>query len=124
MLLLCIDDDPDDMELLCEGIRSVYPSYICVSAKNGEEALNLLKTIVPDIIFLDINMPLMDGRETLREIRKRKSFKHIPVYILSTTTNRDEMQQFKLLGAEAFITKPNSFQELCSILKGLLIQSV
>jgi CheY-like chemotaxis protein len=120
MLFLCIDDDPDDMELLCDGIKTIDPSFVCITAANGKEGLDLLQTFTPDAIFLDINMPVMDGRETLLTIRRQPDYRYIPVYILSTTSNRAEVNQFKHLGARDFITKPDSFQELCARLKAVL----
>lgn len=124
MLLLCVDDDPDDVELLCEAVKTIDQRHICVVARNGGEALKLLETLRPDAIILDVNMPVMDGKETLRFIRKDNDFDDVPVYMLSTTTNPLEMKSYKKMGASACFTKPNSFQALCQTLTPLLKRAV
>jgi CheY-like chemotaxis protein len=72
------------------------------------EALSLLKdpSITPDYIFLDLNMPRMDGKECLKEIRKRNHLKEIPVIIFTTSAAEKDKDEAKRLGATSFITKP------------------
>jgi CheY-like chemotaxis protein/DNA-binding XRE family transcriptional regulator len=117
MVLLCIDDDPEDVELFCDAINTINTGVNCVVAHNGKEGIDLLQTLRPDLIFLDLNMPVMDGRETLKRIRNNERLKKIPVYIFSTTSNTAEIEECKKLGADNCITKPNSFKELCSALQ-------
>ena len=120
MTLLCIDDDNEDLELFREALRTINSAYVCIGASNGLQGLQVLNNILPDLVFLDINMPVMGGKETLQTIRRDVRFKHIPIYILSTSTNSSEIELFKQLGALSFFTKPNSFEELCRILNTLL----
>jgi CheY-like chemotaxis protein len=119
-VLLYIDDDPEDMEFFREAVRVVDPSYVCVGARNGAEGLNVLTTLTPDLVFLDINMPVMDGKETLRSIRTDKRFNKLPVLMLSTTSNPIEHEVFRTMGANACLIKPNTFEGLCDTLKDYL----
>jgi CheY-like chemotaxis protein len=119
-VLLYIDDDPEDMEFFREAVRTVAPSCVCVGARNGQEGLKLLSTFTPDLIFLDINMPIMDGRETLQSIQVDSRLNKLPVFMLSTTTNPGEREVFRKLGAKACLVKPNSFDALCDTLKVFL----
>ncbi len=88
--------------------------------ENGVEVLEYLNKLtadaseakVPRFILLDLNMPKKDGREVLREIKQNDAFKKIPVIIFSTTNNEQEMRRCYELGANSYITKPNSFENL------------
>ena len=119
-VLLYIDDDAEDMEFFREAVRSIDPSCVCFGARNGVEGLNLLSTLTPDIIFLDINMPVMDGKETLRSIQRDTRLNKLPVFMLSTTSNPREREVYRKLGAKAFLVKPSSFNALCETLKDYL----
>jgi CheY-like chemotaxis protein len=119
-VLLYIDDDPEDMEFFREAVKLIDPSCLCVGARNGVEALKLLSTLTPDLIFLDINMPVMDGKETLRSIQTDHRLSKLPVFMLSTTSNPREREVFRELGAKAFLVKPTSFNALCDTLKDYL----
>jgi CheY-like chemotaxis protein len=97
VVLLCVDDDLDDVELFQDAVRVIDDSYTCHVATNGREALRMLNTLTPDYIFLDINMPIMDGKETLRHIRTNKRFHAVPICILSTSDSRTEMEICRIL---------------------------
>lgn len=105
---LLVDDDDDDQEIFNLALEDANPGMNCVTAKDGIEALTLLKVnfFTPDYIFLDLNMPLMDGKECLREIRKLKHLTHVPVIIFSTSSAQRDVTETKELGATSFITKP------------------
>src|SRR5687768_14739513 len=120
MTLLCIDDDQDDAELLREAVELVDVNCTCITALSGAEGLRILRGIVPDHIILDINMPRMDGRETLLKIRKTDATCRVPVHILSTTASAPEIAALKKIGATSFLTKPNSFDGLCDFVRSLL----
>jgi CheY-like chemotaxis protein len=122
MLLLVIDDDAEDAELFQEAISFIDDSAICVAALSGKDGLNVLRFTIPDIVFLDINMPIMDGKETLARIRSNEAMNSVPVYIFSTSANGREFDFLKDAGAAGCISKPNSFQELCEVLRGILQQ--
>jgi CheY-like chemotaxis protein len=74
----------------------------------------------PDLIFLDLNMPVMTGQQFLAELRKRHPGTQIPIVVLSTSSNQAIIDEAKALGARSFITKPNNFRELKNILQRIL----
>ena len=117
MILLCVDDDPEDIELFVDAIKVINGSYTCMIAVNGSEALKKLAITVPDYIFLDINMPVMDGKETLERIRRDQRLQAVPVLILSTSNDSKEAELCRRLGANEWLVKPNSFWELVRRLK-------
>lgn len=120
---MIIDDDPDDRTFFQEAINNISPvieTHVCDS---GIQALALIqenKIATPDFIFLDFNMPLMNGRECLVELKKILQHKITDIIILSTSDMKEDMEDALRLGAKLFLTKPNTFQELCSMLKGVL----
>lgn len=105
---LLVDDDEDDKEIFSLALSEANPSVECHVASDGPEALALLRdgSFVPDYIFLDLNMPLMSGKECLVEIRKQPHLAHVPVIIFSTSGSERDIVDTKALGASAFITKP------------------
>lgn len=115
--ILQIDDDSDDCELFMEALEAVSPAkYTAIC--NPVEALEKLiqKEIEPDVIFLDLNMPIMSGLEFLTAIKKKKDLKEIPVIIFSTSQLDDIIREAKAYGAHDFISKPNNFNDLKKIL--------
>lgn len=121
MIILYVDDDPEDIEIFIEALKECHNSATCIVARNGREALNILQTeMLPDLIFLDINMPVINGRTILAEIRKDKKFNAIPVVMYSTTINANEMEEYKQMGASHFMIKHNHFQDLCDALSEIV----
>jgi CheY-like chemotaxis protein len=114
-----VDDDIDDQELFMEAVGEVDGSIECLSASNCEEALSLLKSGkigLPDVIFLDLNMPRLNGKQCLAELKKQANLRHIPVIIYSTSSEKRDIEETFELGAAYFLTKPNKFDELCQAL--------
>lgn len=123
MNILLVDDDDDDYEIFCEGMSKYDPKSQCLRAKDGLEALRYLTKqaiVQPDYIFLDINMPKMDGSEFIIEIKKHRTIRDIPIVIYSTTSNPREVKKFLALGATKFIVKPFHFAELMQSLRETL----
>lgn len=121
MLILVVDDDAEDLELFEEAMGEIDSSISCVEAYNGLEALKILNrdSLLPDFIFLDINMPFMNGQKCLAEIKSNKVYKDIPVIMYSTTTDQMQIEACVKLGA-SFLTKPNSYRELVSELRKIV----
>lgn len=114
---LQIDDDTDDCELFMEALTAVSESsYIGIN--DPVEAFHklLMQEVKPDVIFLDLNMPVMSGLELLTEIKKQDALQQIPVIIFSTSQLEDIKREAKLLGAHDYISKPNNFNDLKQIL--------
>jgi CheY-like chemotaxis protein len=105
---LLVDDDEDDQEIFCLALHEADASVNCRMASDGKEALKILsdKSYLPDYIFLDLNMPQMNGKECLKEIRKRDHLNQIPVVIFTTSSAEREIAETRRLGANFFITKP------------------
>lgn len=120
--LLLIDDDDDDQEIFITALEKVSQSVNCITFNNAKEALEALikKEIEPDVIFLDLNMPLMNGQQFLVEIKKIEALKKIPVIIFSTSSHSGTIELTKELGAHDFITKPDKFDDLINLLKPLI----
>jgi len=123
--LLCflIDDDPDDQEIFCMALDELNPAIKRVMASNGEEGikkLSLNPLVPPDYIFLDLNMPRMNGIECLKEIKKVKYLQKTKVIMYSTTDAHDVRELTRGLGADDFIVKPPSFLKLVEFLSDVL----
>lgn len=120
MNLLCIDDDLEDLELFSEAVKTIGSNYICVATTRGDEGLSLVTTLQPSFVFLDINMPIMNGRTVLKKIRANKSLDSVKVCILSTSITERESELYRKMGANFCLRKPNTFKELTAALKTLL----
>jgi CheY-like chemotaxis protein len=117
--ILIAEDDADDRFLLQAAFEENGFTDKLTFVENGVEVLEYLSTInskdekkYPKFILLDLNMPKKDGREVLKELKLHSSYKKIPVVIFSTTNNEQEMRRCYELGANSYITKPNSFESL------------
>lgn len=112
---LIVDDDADDSMLFIEAVREIDEAIECKTAKNGEQALKLLRNIeypLPDFIFLDIRMPRLDGKKCLVEIKKDERLKNIPVIIYTTSRGVEESKELRAMGAFHFISKPRNADEI------------
>lgn len=121
MVVLNVDDDQEDREFFCEALREIDPSITCLIAGSGMEAFSLLQnqTPLPDYIFLDINMPMMDGKQCLKILKGVAEFEAIPVIMYSTSTDTREIRECYKLGAEDFLIKPHSFEKLVNDLTSI-----
>lgn len=120
--ILHIDDDIEDQEIFNSALNNVSDRLKCTSLTSAREALQQLSNhaLTPDVIFLDLNMPIMSGKEFLKEIKQIDRLKAIPVIIFSTSSNASMIAETKALGAVDFITKPNRFSELVEILQSVI----
>ena len=97
-----IDDDFDDQEFFSIAVKKLNEMNECVFAKDGQFGLDMMhrdENFKPDFVFIDLNMPRMNGLECLEEIKKMDRFRNTPVYIYSTTDNPTTMEDSKKLGA-------------------------
>lgn len=120
--ILLIDDDVEDQEIFTLALSKVSDILDCTAFTSAKEALIQLdaRKLKPDVIFLDLNMPIMTGEEFLKEIKTIDHLKSIPVIIFSTSSNTSTMKKTKELGAKEFITKPNRFDALVELLKPII----
>jgi CheY-like chemotaxis protein len=125
-IVLIVDDDSDDRDFFCEALLEIDPTIQCRFAKNGQEALDILNNsemLLPDYIFLDLNMPRLGGKQCLKAIKKSKHLSNIPVVIFSTTKQDEEAAETRELGAVLFLTKPPTYTELVKRLSYVLSQT-
>jgi CheY-like chemotaxis protein len=120
--ILLVDDDEDDQLLFLDAMREIDKSIICCVANDGLEAILSLhtKSPVPDLIFLDLNMPKMNGYQCLAQIKKEMMFKEIPVVIYTTSRIESDRDRTLKMGASYFLTKPSDFSELIEELTRIL----
>lgn len=130
VVLVMVDDDEDDCILVSEALKLACNgcTFLCVG--DGDEMLDYLHQRgryrdlalcpVPDIILLDLNMPRMDGREVLKNLKMDPRFRAIPVIILTTSRELDDVKACYDLGANSYITKQSSFDEVVSCIKTLV----
>ena len=118
MLVLNVDDDSDDRELFCDALKAIDPQISCLHFDSGDTILDFLKTNekVPDYIFIDINMPRMNGFECVRQIRANTNLKQVPIVMFSTAFNPNDLKEYSNLGIN-FLTKPTNFANLIESVK-------
>ncbi|HEY1009192.1 MAG TPA: response regulator [Daejeonella sp.] len=119
--ILLADDDPDDRDFFKDALKSVSTELVLKTAENGIQALEILENSenLPDLIFLDLNMPLKNGHECLLDIKDNPKTKGIPVIIFSTSLQRETANVMYESGASRYVVKPNSFAELKIVLREL-----
>ena len=121
--VLIVDDDPDDRDSLRDAFIENDFQHDYVFLTNAEQLLGYLNEPQDvsniSLILLDLNMPGLDGRHALREIKSNEKFKHIPIVVLTTSSSPNDRQVSYSLGANCFITKPDSFRELIAITGGI-----
>ncbi len=112
-----VDDDLEDQEFFQAAVSMAVPGINLVSEIDSEKALGklLISESLPDLIFLDINMPKMDGFAFITQIKKEVVLKDIPVVFYSTTSHSEQIEKAFQLGASGFVTKTHSFRDLCKI---------
>lgn len=120
--ILLVDDDTEDQEIFETALELVGENLQCTSFSNAKDALHKLVAgeVNPDVIFLDLNMPVMSGQEFLMKIKKQDGICDIPVIIFSTSSNQNTIKQMKELGAVDFLTKPSRFDTLVDSLKPII----
>jgi len=118
-ILFLVDDDPDDKDIFQEALKVIDKNIVCYTASDGKDALNKLREalFLPDVVFLDLNMPVMNGKDCLRELKEDKDLKHIPVVVYSTSAAEKEKTNCLKLGAVHFISKPPQFNVLVTKLQ-------
>jgi CheY-like chemotaxis protein len=124
--VLLIDDDEDDRDFFLEAVSNAHPEIKCTTAVNGQDGLEALveQKVRPDLIFLDLNMPLMNGQQFLTEIKSRSKFTAIPIVILSTSSDQATINEAMRLGAKAFITKPDKLSAWEKTISDFLKRSI
>lgn len=115
---MIIDDDSDDRFFFKEVITEIFISSICLEAKSGTDALQQLRNAehLPDYIFLDINMPRMNGSDCLKQLKEDANLKGIPVIMYSTSFTEESIKEFDKLGASSYLNKPTDMNSLPALI--------
>jgi CheY-like chemotaxis protein len=117
-----VEDDKDDQEIFCLAMEIASPSVKCIFANDGEHAINMLKDpqFQPDHIFIDMNMPRMNGFECLKQIKKIPRLSSTPLFVYSTSADPLVVTDVLKLGATQYIVKPTSLDQLVAIIKPII----
>jgi len=121
LYIVVADDDPDDHQLIKDALKECNQNHIVTSVYNGEQLLDLLNNTGfykrellrdPDMIILDMRMPILSGMDVLKIIKSSEKLKHIPVFILSEMNMKHDVQTAMNLGIEDFFLKPLKYEAL------------
>lgn len=120
--ILMIDDDPDDCLLLGQAIKEVF-SDITLFVMEGCSLINNISNFnpIPDCIFLDLNMPVLNGFECMDMIRSNSQFDNTPIFIYSTSSDISQIKQCYLKGAQLYIQKPSSFSKIKEVIRKISV---
>jgi CheY-like chemotaxis protein len=115
--ILYADDDIDDQDMMRELLQQIAPDVQLVSKDNGENLLRFVDELpddanLPALVILDLNMPGLDGIETLTRLKEIERYKHVPALIFTTAVNDIDKQRAFSSGATAFVNKPSSYKDL------------
>jgi len=124
--ILLVEDNAGDVRLTREVLRDSKVRNNLIVANNGQEALACLRkqgkfagTVRPDLILLDLNLPVKDGREVLAEIKADPDLKRIPVVILTTSKAEEDILKTYNLHANCYVTKPVDLEQFVKVVKSL-----
>ncbi len=115
-VVMLIDDDREDQEIFSDAIREVDSSVRFMSESNSDQAITnigSLKAARPELIFLDMNMPRVNGKQLLAELKSDPEMSQIPVIMCSTFFGDRDITDIERLGAAHHLVKPTRFNELC-----------
>ena len=124
ILITLADDDEDDRLFFTDAFEELKINTVVNTVNNGKELLNYLnhpETILPNIVFLDLNMPILNGIDCLKEIKQNDKFNDIAVAIYSTSSSDQDVEDTFVLGDNIYIKKPSNFDDLKKILSDVVI---
>ncbi|EGJ35753.1 MULTISPECIES: response regulator [Moorena] len=125
-IIFLVEDNKADIRLIQEALKNSSVPHQVVTVRNGMDAMAYLHqegeyadAVRPDLIVLDLNLPKKDGREVLAEIKADSNLKRIPVVVLTTSRNQDDIFQSYDLHVNCYITKSRNLSELFKIVRGI-----
>lgn len=113
--IILADDDEDDRLFFTDAFDEIKINTLVTTFKHGQALLDFLnhpESVLPNIIFLDLNMPILNGIECLKQIKKNDKFKDIAIAIYSTSSSEKDVENTFVLGANIYIKKPSDFNAL------------
>lgn len=123
MHILMADDDRDDFDILKEAVQRTGEPLKVSYAANWLELWRFIIKTVPDILFLDINMPVKNGLECLQLLRQDRKYDEIPIIIYSTSVSQTDIDRAYEHGANYFIVKPNAIDDIANMVKKICSMS-
>src|ERR671933_304119 len=124
--IFLVEDNRGDIRLIQEALKKTAAQCEVVIARDGMEAMEYLRqdgefagAVRPDLILLDLNLPKKDGREVLAEIKADPSLKHIPIIVLTTSRNEEDIFKSYDLHVNCYISKSRNLSELFKIVRGI-----
>jgi CheY-like chemotaxis protein len=124
--VLYVEDDPDDREFFFSTMQQTHPEVHIDCASNGQEALTYLEArsgmSLPDLIVMDLNMPLLDGKRLLRQLSARPNLNHVPVVVFTSSESPEDKDIVRRFGV-ALVNKPFNLAQMPAILDNLLSYS-
>jgi CheY-like chemotaxis protein len=119
--ILFSDDDTDDALLFTQAADLMKSSILLSFAEDGEQLMRYLsRESLPDMIFLDLNMPVKNGIECLKEIRNDKKLDNLPIIVYTTSDNPRDVDACFNLRANLYVVKPTSFESIIKTLKKII----
>jgi CheY-like chemotaxis protein len=117
-ICLLVTQDPLDQAIFARALRDVSPGTVCCIAENGLEAVKIMteEKVIPDFIFVELNMPIMDGIEFLRKVKTIRPLGKIPVIVHSGIPEPDKLPSIKEAGASAIYFKEYNYSGVCNVL--------
>lgn len=119
--ILLVDDDREELSLFMDALREVPGSYKCTYSDSAIHALEMLNYLHPDFIFLDYNLPDIDGVELIARIKKDRKLNNIPLFLYSSVISKEKDNAAMSLGVTACIQKPGTIGEMSAILKSVFL---
>jgi CheY-like chemotaxis protein len=123
LTIVLVDDDEDDRLIFKEAIEEIKIKTKLWLFSNGEQLMDFLKdpeNVLPHVVFLDLNMPVKNGMQCLKEIRQSNLLKDLSVAIYSTSSTEEDIENTFIKGANIYIKKPNDFNKLKQVLEEVL----
>ncbi len=123
MNILLADDDEDDRSFFNDAIKELKMNNNLTTFKDGEELMDYMNnpdSVIPHILFLDLNMPCKTGHDCLKEIRANPRFKDLSIAIYSTSSSEKDIEDTFIGGANVYIKKPNDFNKLKKVIKDVV----
>jgi CheY-like chemotaxis protein len=123
--IVLVDDDPDDCLIFSHVVTEVDSKFRITCLQDCESLLEFLDTSpAPDIIFLDLNMPLVSGQVCLKKVKERPDWDNIPIVVYSTASREDIIEECYRIGANLYIVKPSSTSKLKETISWIIYKFV
>lgn len=117
--LLLVDDDLDQLDIFMDALREISGPYNCTYADGPEKAIEMIRNTIPDFIFLDYNMPRMNGIQLLSVLRHEPKLKKAKIFIYSSSVTDEIQKMARLMGASGCIEKPPKLSRLVHDFKAI-----